>query len=113
MRGLLVDFGGVLTSSVFESFAAFCREREIDPNLVRDLFRADEDARELLVGLETGGLEEREVEAAFAARPGVAPDGLIAALFGYLQPDTAMIAAVAAVREAGIVTGLLSNSWGV
>jgi HAD superfamily hydrolase (TIGR01509 family) len=71
MRGLLVDFGGVLTTNVFESFAAFCRQREIDADLVKNLFRSDEEARDLLVRLETGELDEPGFEAGFAAKLGI------------------------------------------
>jgi epoxide hydrolase-like predicted phosphatase len=112
MRGLLVDFGGVLTSNVFDSFAAFCRDRGVDADLVKNLFRADEEARDLLVRLETGALDERGFETGFATKLGIDPDGLIDALFGHVHPDEAMIAAVAAARAAGLTTGLLSNSWG-
>jgi FMN phosphatase YigB (HAD superfamily) len=112
MRGLLVDFGGVLTSNVFQSFAAFCEQRGVDADLVKNLFRADEEARDLLVRLETGALDERGFEAGFAAKLRLEPDGLIDGLFGNIHPDEAMIAAVAAARRAGLTTGLLSNSWG-
>lgn len=112
MRGLLVDFGGVLTSNVFQSFAAFCRQEGIDPDRVKMLFRADDEARELLERLECGTLSEPDFEAAFAARLDVSPDGLIAKLFGGIAPDTAMVDAVRAARRQGVVTGLLSNSWG-
>ena len=43
---------------------------------------------------------------------GVEPAGLIERLFAGLGPDEAMIAAVEAVRDSGIGTGLISNSWG-
>jgi putative hydrolase of the HAD superfamily len=69
-------------------------------------------ARDLLVRLETGALDERGFEAGFAAKLRLEPDGLIDALFGNIHPDEAMIAAVAAARRAGLTTGLLSNSWG-
>ena len=49
--GLLIDFGGVLTTNVFESFAAFCRAEGLDADAVRDRFRQDPAARDLL---ETG-----------------------------------------------------------
>ncbi len=112
MRGLLVDFGGVLTSNVFRSFAIFCEEAGIDPDRVKLLFREDEAARDLLVRLECGTLSEPDFEAAFAERLDLPPDGLIAKLFGNIEPDTAMVDAVRSAREQGIVTGLLSNSWG-
>jgi epoxide hydrolase-like predicted phosphatase len=40
-------------------------------------------------------------------------DGLIDGLFAGVQPDTAMIEAVRAARDAGVRTALVSNSWGV
>src|SRR5688572_33510118 len=39
-RGLLVDYGGVLTSSVLESFAAFCETEEIDVDTFRSVVLA-------------------------------------------------------------------------
>jgi hypothetical protein len=34
MNGLLVDFGGVLTTNVFASFRAFCADEGIDPERI-------------------------------------------------------------------------------
>lgn len=113
MRGLLVDFGGVLTSNVFASFARFCEAEGLDADHVKQLFRSDETARELLVRLETGTLSEPDFERAFGERLGLPADDLIARLFGGIEPDEAMIGAVRRAREQGIVTGLLSNSWGM
>jgi putative hydrolase of the HAD superfamily len=113
LRGLLVDYGGVLTTDVFASFAAFCTAEGLAPDAVRDAFRTDPDATGLLAGLETGDLTEAEFEPRFAALLGVAPEGLIARLFGGMAPDEAMLAGVRAARAAGLRTGLLSNSWRV
>jgi epoxide hydrolase-like predicted phosphatase len=110
--GLLVDFGGVLTSNVFDSFADFCREEGLPPDTVRDRFMHDRGARELLGGLETGKVSEPDFEVAFAALLGVEPAGLIGRLFARMQPDERMFDGVAAARRAGIRTGLVSNSWG-
>jgi epoxide hydrolase-like predicted phosphatase len=111
--GLLIDFGGVLTSNVFESFAAFCRAEGLDPDTVRDRFRRDAGARHLLGQLEEGRISNADFEARFAPMLGVAePDGLIERLFSGMAPDEAMFDAVAAARRAGVRTGLVSNSWG-
>jgi epoxide hydrolase-like predicted phosphatase len=111
--GLLIDYGGVLTTNIFESFAAFCRAEGLDPDTVRDRFREDRAARDLLGELEEGRASETEFEQGFATMLGVAePDGLIARLFGGMELDEAMLDAVAAARRAGIRTGLVSNSWG-
>lgn len=113
VRGLLVDFGGVLTTNVFASFEAFCRESGLDADHVKQLFRSDPEARKLLEDLETGALSEPDFEVAFGKRLGLPADELIARLFANIHPETAMVEAVAAARAAGIVTGLLSNSWGL
>lgn len=111
--GLLVDFGGVLTSSVFASFEAFCVREDLGRDSVRDRFMKDPLARELLFDLELGRLEEAEFERRFAAVLEVDDhEGLIGRLFAELRPDEAMLDAVAAARRAGVRTGLISNSWG-
>ncbi|GAA3268237.1 MULTISPECIES: HAD family hydrolase [Dactylosporangium] len=115
LRGLLVDWGGVLTSDVFASFDAFCAREGLPPGTVRELFRADPSARELLAGLEDGTLPDAQFEAGFAALlgPGIAPEGLIGRLMGDAGDDPAMLEFVRSARRAGIRTGLISNSWGV
>ena len=111
-RGLIVDYGGVLTSDVFASFRAFCEAEGIAADAVRDRFRADPEARELLARLETGELPVTEFEPRFGELLGVTPDGLIARLFDGMEPDAAMIDGVRELRAAGTSTALLSNSWG-
>jgi epoxide hydrolase-like predicted phosphatase len=113
LRGLLVDWGGVLTSDVFASFEAFCAAEGLAPSTVRDRFRHDPQARALLAGLETGELDAGAFEARFAGLLGVGADGLVERLFGAMEPDTEMIGAVRAARAAGLRTGMLSNSWRV
>ncbi|MEV4133545.1 HAD family phosphatase [Dactylosporangium sp. NPDC049742] len=112
LRGLLVDYGGVLTTDVFASFDAFCAREGLPPGTVRDLFRDDPAARSLLGGLEDGTLPDAEFEAGFAALLGVAPEGLIERLLGATTADVAMLDFVRAARGRGIRTGLISNSWG-
>ncbi|MGH2914251.1 MAG: HAD family hydrolase [Solirubrobacteraceae bacterium] len=110
--GLLIDWGGVLTTNVFESFSAFCVQEGLSPDAVAQRFRSDRECRELLIGLETGTLGEAEFEPALAAALGVAAPGLIERLFALGSPDQPMRDAVARAREGGIRTGLISNSWG-
>jgi epoxide hydrolase-like predicted phosphatase len=110
-RGLIVDWGGVLTTDVFASFRAFCEAEGLPADTVRDLFREDRRARDLLAGLETGELDRDAFQTGFATLLGVAPEGIVERLFGGIGPDDAMIGAVRAARAAGLRTGLLSNSW--
>jgi putative hydrolase of the HAD superfamily len=112
-HGLLVDFGGVLTTNVFGSFEAFCRAEGIAPDAVAQRFRSDPAARQLLFDLEVGRLSEAEFEPRFAHVIGIADSAdLIDRLFAGMRPDYAMVNAVRAAKDAGVRTGLISNSWG-
>jgi putative hydrolase of the HAD superfamily len=110
---LLIDWGGVLTSNLFVSFNDHCIKAGIEPEQLRGRFRDDPVARELLIALEKGQLEEAGFEVKFAALLEVEPDGLIDGLFAGVLPDEAMVDAVRRAHRAGIRTALVSNSWGV
>jgi epoxide hydrolase-like predicted phosphatase len=111
-RGLLVDWGGVLTTSPFASFQSFCEIEGLAPDTIGRRFREDRDCRKLLIGLETGELPEHQFEPQFAAMLGVNAVDLIDRLFAGSRPEEQMLAAVERARQAGVRTGLISNSWG-
>lgn len=110
--GLLVDWGGVMTSDIFASFAAFCVREGLAGDAVRDLFGTDLTARGLLAGIETGAVTEEEFERGIAELLHVPAPGLIGRLMSEARLEPRMIAAVHRARNAGIATGLVSNSWG-
>jgi putative hydrolase of the HAD superfamily len=110
---LLIDWGGVLTTNLFASFHAYCLSAGIPPESLMGRFRTDPAARELLIALEKGQLEEDAFELQFAAQLGVDHNGLIDGLFAGVHPDKAMVGAVRGAHAAGIRTALVSNSWGV
>jgi epoxide hydrolase-like predicted phosphatase len=111
--GLLIDWGGVLTTDLFASFATFFEQEGLDTAQVRMLFRDDRDARRLLIDMETGAITEEEFEPRLAEALGVAEHAnLIERMMAGAQPDPVMIAAVRAAKRAGVRTGLVSNSWG-
>jgi epoxide hydrolase-like predicted phosphatase len=112
-QGLLIDWGGVLTSDLFASFRAFCALEGLEPDAVGEIFRRDAACRELLIAFETGSVGEEDFELQFAPYLGVEAAGLIDRLFAGSGPDAEMIEAVRRGRAAGVRTGLLSNSWGV
>jgi epoxide hydrolase-like predicted phosphatase len=109
---VLFDFGGVLTTSVWDSFAAFCRSEDLDPDAIKNLFRTDPEALKDLRGLETGELSESDFEATFGKRLGLEnPDGLIDSMFTGMKPVEPMVDAVRQIRASELLTGLVSNSW--
>ena len=115
LKGLLVDYGGVLTTNVWDSFRAFCDAEGLDRNEVKRLFRDDPEALGLLRRLETGELTEEEFAAAFGPMLGLAEDrreNLVERLFAGMQPEEAMFEALRRARAAGVRTGMISNSWG-
>jgi putative hydrolase of the HAD superfamily len=112
-KGLLIDWGGVLTTNLFASFHAYCLETQLEPQALLGRFRTDPAARDLLIALEKGTLDEAAFELDFAAMLGVEPRGLIDGLFAGVEPDQAMLDAVRMAHDGGVRTGLVSNSWGV
>ena len=113
MKGLLLDFGGVLTTNVFDSFREFCVAEGLDPNAVRTLFRSNPRALELVRGLETGALSEDEFGDRFGELLEIEDRaGLVDRMFGGIREDERMTGAVRQARAAGIRTGLVSNSMG-
>jgi putative hydrolase of the HAD superfamily len=111
-HGLIVDYGGVLTTDVFASFRAFCEVEGLPPETIRDRFHDDREARRLLAELETGALGVAEFEPRFAALLEVESERLIERLFRGMAPDAAMLDGVREARRSGVRTALLSNSWG-
>lgn len=111
---LLIDFGGVLTSSVFAGFEAFCTSEGLEPTRFVDCLREEPEAARLLVAVEEGKIADDVFARDFAPflGPDVSPDGLIDRLTGHLDRDEAMISAVASLRSAGVTTVLVSNSFG-
>ncbi len=113
-KGLIMDWGGVMTTSLFASFAAFDAASGLADGTVKQTFRTDPEARAALDDLECGRCSVAQFEARFAAVLGLGEagkDGLAARMFSGVGPDDAMLDAVEAFRAAGVKTGLLSNSW--
>jgi putative hydrolase of the HAD superfamily len=112
-KALIVDFGGVLTTNVFESFRAFSEAEGLDPNAVKQLFRERGEGLDLLRQLERGEVEIPEFEQRFAPLLGVREaEGMVQRLFAGVRADDRMVDAVRRVKQSGRPTGLISNSWG-
>ncbi len=119
---VVLDYGGVLTSPVRESIAAWLAADGIDPASFSRTLKAWL-GRGAAPGtpihrLETGKLPIPEFEATLAAelttddgRPVVA-EGVLTRLFAGIRPDEEMYDLVGRLRALGVRTALLSNSWG-
>lgn len=117
---LVVDFGGVLTTSLLDAMVSFAEETGIElQHLARAALGGYTGAADPLVfGFETGRIPEdvfsRELAGRLSRYSGteIDPAGLVGRMFSRLHLEEQMLAAVAATRAAGFKTGLLSNSWG-
>ena len=121
LEALVVDFGGVLTTPLQDSFELFAEEQGVElQDLVRVALTAYAGGRDdLVTGFETGAVSEDEFSLQFAQRLAQAtgreidPERLVRRLFGGMRLEEGMLDAVAAARAHGLKTGLLSNSWGL
>ena len=73
MDGLLIDWGGVLTTSMMGSFDAFSRREGLGEHAVRQAFRDGPEARQALIDLESGDIPLGEFERRLARALGVEP----------------------------------------
>lgn len=140
LRGVVFDWGGVLTSSLDGAMSAWARRDGVDVDHFQDVMAAwagrspraggasvavlEESADAEPVGtspvhrLERGEIDvaafERVLAAELARRgSSVAVEGLLDRMFGGLvHLDERMLRLVRRLRDAGFATALLSNSWG-
>lgn len=121
LRGLLVDYGGVLTTPPAESFHRWLQQDGVDVAtfraLMRQWFAADADPN-IVHDLETGRITpedfERRLAGQLAGADGEAPPnvGLLGRMFAGFRSEQAMIEVVRRARASGLRTGVVSNSWG-
>lgn len=112
-RGLLLDFGGVLTTNLLEGIRRFCVECGAPANTLLDWWRDEPAGRRLLADVECGRISQSEFAEGIGKRLGIEPDGVVPRLLGLVEPEPAVLAAAGRARASGVRTGVLSNSWGL
>jgi putative hydrolase of the HAD superfamily len=109
---LILDFGGVLTSDLWESVRGCARREGLPETAILDVLHLDPAGRRLFAELERGEVSQADFEQHLAAAAGIAPEGLLARMCADLRPDDRMLYAVGQLRRLGVATAVLSNSWG-
>lgn len=118
IRALVVDYGGVLTVPIQDTFTAWLEADDIDPaefGAVVEEWRAT--PGNPMHRLETGELSAAEfadyLVGRIRRRDGgpIAPDGLQERIFANLHVYPDALVMLSAARAAGLRTALLSNSW--
>lgn len=124
-RGLIVDWGGVLTGDLRSLVRRWAEAEQIDIEayvaVMREWFGGEVEIEARINpvhALERGEMEFADFEArladALTARTGIPhqADGLLTRMFALFDHAHDMNALVRRARAAGIRTALLSNSWG-
>jgi putative hydrolase of the HAD superfamily len=125
LRALVVDWGGVLTEPLDTALRAWAELDGLDLDgyvaVMRDWLgphQGDLAKGNPVAALERGEIEVPAFEAQLARRLSehsgrdVAADGLLQRMFDQFENAPAMAGLVLRARRAGVLTGLLSNSWG-
>ncbi len=124
LRGLLVDWGGVLTSGLDVALGRWAELDNLDFDVyfkaVVEWLGADPAEAEInpIHALERGQIAvpdfERKLAALLLTRDGqpLKAEGLIERMFAHFEHEPRMTALVRRAKGHGIKTALLSNSWG-
>lgn len=114
VRAVLWDFGGVFSTSPFEAFARYERDRGLPTGFVRRVNTVNPDTN-AWARLERAEIDAAAFDAAFEAESralGHAVPGshILPLLFGEIRP--AMVAALRACKAAGLKVGCITNNVG-
>jgi len=125
LRGVITDWGGVMTTPILTTVQAWIQADGIDWDSYRTVMRAwvfdayDSNSHANPIhALERGECSGAEFERLLAAEllltdgGAVAAEGLLRRMFAASAEVPAMYEMIRAARGAGLRTGLLSNSWG-
>lgn len=121
LTALIVDYGGVLTTSLPESMTAWLDAERVSIELFGELMRewmAEGIAASPVYDLETGRMPATEFERQLAERlraadgTGPVADGLLTRMFAAFRAAPGMLGVLRNARAHDVRTALLSNSWG-
>jgi putative hydrolase of the HAD superfamily len=125
LRGVITDWGGVMTNPIAETMTAWLQAEGIDKESYAAAIRpwlhqayTEGGAENPIHALERGDGPMEEFEEALARQltrfdgQPVAAAGLLTRMFGGSILDDAMVGVMRSLRRGGIRTALLSNSWG-
>ncbi|MFJ3672537.1 HAD-IA family hydrolase [Streptomyces sp. NPDC090106] len=111
-KGLVLDFGGVLTTPLLPAALSFERREGLAEGTLLTALYLDPESIRRTEELERGTLTQSEWNEAAGKALGISPDNVMGRIFADLRPQPSVIAAAAAARRAGVRVGILSNSVG-
>jgi epoxide hydrolase-like predicted phosphatase len=110
--GLILDFGGVVTTDPLAELSAFCVREGLAPDAFDHVLRDTGEGRAAVEAVETGRIPQREYEVTIGRLLGVDDHGLLARALDRMPPRPAVLELIQRARSTGVRVALLSNSWG-
>jgi epoxide hydrolase-like predicted phosphatase len=111
-RGLILDFGSVVTTDLFAELSEFCARAGLAPDAFIRVLRDDPEGSQAFTAVEAGKITQRAYEITIGRLLGADGHGLLARVLGGLRPRPEVLNLIRRARAAGIRVALLSNSWG-
>ncbi len=125
VRGVIFDWGGVITTPIVDTVMAWLAADRIDRDSYTAAMRpwvlqayGPEQSESPIHALERGEVSDAEFERTLAAAlvgldgGPVSADGLLKRMFAASSVQQEMLELIRELRQRGLRTGLLSNSWG-
>ncbi|MGW4034374.1 HAD-IA family hydrolase [Streptomyces sp. NPDC004838] len=111
-RGLILDFGGVLTTRMRLNGEAFERTENLRPGAYFHALDKHPDGVAVYAALETGQATQEDWNRVIGGILGIDPTDLMRRALANLRPEPHIVAAAQRARAAGIKLAMLSNSFG-
>lgn len=112
-RGLILDFGGVLTTRMRLNGEAFEKSEGLPPGAYFHALNKHPEGVRVYADLEVGQATQEEWNQVIGGILGIDPTDLMRRALANLRPEAAVVAATERARQAGIKVAMLSNSFGL
>lgn len=112
-EALITDFGGVMTTDLFEAMRGFAVREGLPRESLVELLTTNPEGKNALAALERGDSTQRNFELTMAMLLGVSSENLVPRMLADLKPDVAMLNTIHEIRATGHKVIVLSNTWGL
>lgn len=112
-RGLILDFGGVLTTRMRLNGEAFERSEGLEPGAYFHALDVNPEGVRVYSALELGEATQEDWNRVIGGILGIDSTDLMRRALANLRPEPAIVAASDRARAAGVRVAMLSNSFGL
>ncbi|MEU9168513.1 HAD family phosphatase [Streptomyces sp. NPDC048420] len=112
-RGLILDFGGVLTTRMRLNGEAFERSEGLEPGAYFHALNENPEGVRVYSALEVGKATQEDWNRVIGGILGIDSTDLMRRALANLRPEPAIVAATEKARATGIRVAMLSNSFGL